>query len=126
MRGEGRGERLSQVDLPDIKGTPVLLVNPGKPLPTADVYAAWDGADRGPLGEDWRAGRNDLQPAAIARIPEIADVLDALGDAELARMSGSGPTCFGLYADEAARDAVAERLSGARPDWWVLPTRLRR
>lgn len=123
-RGEGRGGVLSPVAMPELAGTPVLLVNPGVPLPTARVFAAWDGIDRGPLG-GWEEGRNDLQEPAIRLVPEIADVLAALAGARIARMSGSGATCFGLYASEAERDAAAARIRAANPAWWVSQTRLR-
>jgi 4-diphosphocytidyl-2-C-methyl-D-erythritol kinase len=123
-RGEGRGDRLEPVEIPGLSGTPVLLVNPDIPLPTAPVFRGWDGIDRGPLG-DWEAGRNDLEAPARALVPEIGAVLDALAGARVARMSGSGATCFGLYPNEAARDAAAARISAARPGWWLCQTRLR-
>ena len=123
-RGEGRGDRLGPVEMPDLMGMPVLLVNPRVPLSTAAVFAAWDGADRGPLG-DWRQGRNDLEPAARRLVPEIGAVLEALADASIARMSGSGATCFGLYDSEAVRDAAAARIAAVRPHWWLSQTRLR-
>jgi 4-diphosphocytidyl-2-C-methyl-D-erythritol kinase len=68
MRGEGRGDRLTPLDLPNLAGTPVLLVNPRVAVPTAAVYRGWDGVDRGPL-IDWDAGRNDLEPPARRRLP---------------------------------------------------------
>ncbi|MBV9881932.1 MAG: 4-(cytidine 5'-diphospho)-2-C-methyl-D-erythritol kinase [Sphingomonadaceae bacterium] len=123
-RGEGRGDEIVPVEIPGLSGTPVLLVNPGVPLSTAAVFRAWDGVDRGPLG-DWEAGRNDLEAPAIGLAPEIAEVLEALSGARMARMSGSGATCFGLYEGEAARDAAAARIAAARPGWWVSQTRLR-
>ncbi|MGQ0559584.1 MAG: 4-(cytidine 5'-diphospho)-2-C-methyl-D-erythritol kinase [Sphingosinicella sp.] len=125
MRGEGRGDRLTPVDLPELTGKPLLLVNPGRSLSTRDVFAGWGGEDRGPLGNDWSSGRNDLQPIALRLVPEIADVLTALAGAEIARMSGSGPTCFGLYASTAGRDRAAAGIAAAHPDWWLLATRLR-
>jgi len=123
-RGEGRGDVVRPVDIPKLAGTPVLLVNPGVPLQTAAVFAAWDGIDRGPLC-DWEGGRNDLQAPAIRLVPEIANVLGSLSGARIARMSGSGATCFGLYASEAERDAAAARIRAANPLWWVSQTRLR-
>ena len=123
-RGEGRGDRLMPVEIAGLAGTPVLLVHPGVPLSTAAVFAAWDGIDRGPLG-DWERGRNDLEAAAIGLVPEIAEVLTALAGARLARMSGSGATCFGLYESEAACAAAAARIAAARPGWWVSQSRLR-
>lgn len=122
-RGTRRGDEIEPVEL-GLAGTPVLLVHPGVPLATAAVFAAWDGIDRGPLG-DWQEGRNDLEPAAIFMVPEIREMLEALADASIARMSGSGATCFGLYATEAKRDASAARIRMAHPGWWVSQTRLR-
>ena len=123
-RGEGRGDTLQPLTDDALSGTPVLLVNPCIPLATAAVFSAWDGKDRGPL-DDWREGRNDLEPAAITLVPEIAEVLAVLDDADIARMSGSGATCFALYASEAERDSAAASISETHPDWWTLATRLR-
>jgi 4-diphosphocytidyl-2-C-methyl-D-erythritol kinase len=123
-RAEGAGVRLELVDDPAIAGTPVLLVNPGIELSTREVFERWDGIDRGPLG-DWRDGRNDLEAAAIALVPQVADVLGWLRrqpGADFVRMSGSGATCLALFADEEARDEAA----AAVPDqWWRLGTSLR-
>ena len=124
MRGEGAGDCLRPVDLGNVSGNPVLLVNPGTPLSTAAVFAGWSGDDGGPLG-DWRDGRNDLQEPAIALVPAIADVLDWLGfcpGVTFSRMSGSGATCFALFDSEEARDAAAEATPG---EWWRLSTFLR-
>lgn len=123
-RGGGRGDEVVPIDIPGLAGRPVLLVNPGAPLATAAVFGAWDGIDRGPL-MDWEAGRNDLEAPARTLVPEIGEVLAALCGASIARMSGSGATCFGLYDTEAARDAAAARIRAARPGWWVSQTRLR-
>jgi 4-diphosphocytidyl-2-C-methyl-D-erythritol kinase len=123
-RGTGKGDEIEPVEIAGLSGAPVLLVNPGVPLSTAAVFRAWDGVDRGPLC-DWMEGRNDLQAAAIGLVPEIADALDALSGARVARMSGSGATCFGLYDSEGGRDADAARIAAARPGWWVCQTGLR-
>jgi 4-diphosphocytidyl-2-C-methyl-D-erythritol kinase len=123
-RGEGRGELIEPVEIPGLSGTPVLLVNPNVPLPTGAVFRGWDGVDRGPLG-DWESGRNDLEAPARALVPEIGAVLQALSGARIARMSGSGATCFGLYDSEAARDAAAARISTEKRGWWLSQTRLR-
>lgn len=125
-RGDGRGDRLRPARA--AAGAPVLLVNPLLPLSTAAVFAAWDGVDRGPLPEDPREGRNDLQPPATALCPAVTDVLDVLAarpGATLVRMSGSGATCFALFADAAARDVAAAHVAAARPGWWRLATTLR-
>ena len=124
MRGEGAGDRLSPIDLPDLSGTPVLLVNPRVELATADVFARWDGTDRGALGS-WREGRNDLQPPAITLVPAIEAVLAWLGaqpGVTFTRMSGSGATCFAFFASEESRDAAATAIP---EQWWRLATFLR-
>jgi 4-diphosphocytidyl-2-C-methyl-D-erythritol kinase len=123
-RGEGPGDQLTPIDLPGLSNTPVLLVNPRAALSTAEVFARWDGVDRGPLG-DWRQGRNDLEAAATASVPAIATVLAWLGvqpGAYLCRMSGSGATCFALFDSEAARDSAADAVPR---EWWRMATFLR-
>ena len=123
-RGEGAGDQLRLVDNRSIAGTPVLLVNPAVPLSTAAVFAAWDGLDRGAL-VDWRAGRNDLEAPARALVPEIGEVLDWLSLREgvtVARMSGSGATCFALFDSEGNRDKAA---AACPSNWWHLASFLR-
>jgi 4-diphosphocytidyl-2-C-methyl-D-erythritol kinase len=123
-RGEGAGDRLTSLALPDLSGPPVLLVNPRVPLSTAQVFAGWDGEDRGPLG-DWRRDRNDLEPSAIALVPKIEAVLSWLKEqrgAWFVRMSGSGATCFALFESEEARDSAADAVPR---EWWHLATSLR-
>ena len=123
-RGEGPGDRLVPVSLPELSGIPVLLVNPRVPLSTAEVFARWDGNDRGPL-EGWREGRNDLEAPARSLVPQIGAVLDWLAiqpGATFARMSGSGATCFALFESEDARDAAATSVPC---EWWHLATFLR-
>ena len=131
--GVGVGEELSPVPGLSLGGTPVLLVNPRLPVATGPVFAAWDGIDRGALftGADMRAGllgaRNDLQRAAIAQCPAITDILLELGALRpwLARMSGSGATCFALFDSAAERDAAAATLAERHPDWWTMAGVLR-
>jgi len=125
--GTGIGDRLEPVEL-DLEGVPVLLVNPLVPCPTGRVFQGWDGIDRGPLDPmDWRRGRNDLAPSAIALVPEIDEILAVLRAQlpVLARMSGSGATCFALFAGDAERDAAARRIADDHPGWWVMATSLR-
>ncbi|MBR2173070.1 4-(cytidine 5'-diphospho)-2-C-methyl-D-erythritol kinase [Sphingopyxis sp.] len=131
--GVGVGEELSAVPELRLGGTPVLLVNPRQPVATGPVFAAWDGIDRGPLftGADLRAqllsARNDLQRPAIAQCPAIADILLELGGLRpwLARMSGSGATCFALFDAAAGRDAAAAQLAERHPNWWSMAGTLR-
>lgn len=131
--GTGTGTDLSFVPELALGGTPVLLVNPRAPVATGPVFAAWDGVDRGPLftGADLRAqlfaARNDLQRPAIAGCPAIADVLTELGGLSpwLARMSGSGATCFALFDAAGERDAAARHLEDRRPEWWRMTGALR-
>ena len=123
-RGDGAGDALTLIDDATISGTPVLLVNPRAALSTAAVFAAWDGIDRGPLG-DWREGRNDLTAPARTLVPAIGVILDWLADqprANFIRMSGSGATCFALFDDEQARDTAAAACPAS---WWHLATYLR-
>lgn len=131
-RGEGKGERLAPV-AEGLAGLPMLLLNPRVPLATGPVFAAWDGVDRGPLGrgDPLRAacaGRNDLEAPARALAPVIGEAVERLAAAPgvlLARMSGSGASCFALFADVPARDAADRAIGLARPGWWRLATALR-
>ncbi len=124
--GTGKGDALVAVD--GLAGTPLLLVNPGVAVSTAAVFRTWDGADRGPIGEGdllarARAGRNDLEPPALALAPVIGAVravLDAAPGAMLSRMSGSGATCFALFDD--ARACAAAAVAARARGWWTLET----
>ena len=71
-----------------------------------------------------RDQRNDLQAPAIALQPVIQDVLDALAPSLLARMSGSGATCFGLCHSAENAEALAAQIRDDHPDWWVIATTL--
>lgn len=120
LRGEGRGDALRPG--PDVAGIPLLLVNPRLPLATGPVFAGWDGVDHGPLGADWRLGRNDLTAAAIALQPAIADVLAwlrGLPGTSHVRMSGSGASCFALFEGGTTPDVLPPA------DWWCVSTVLR-
>ncbi|MBB40745.1 MULTISPECIES: 4-(cytidine 5'-diphospho)-2-C-methyl-D-erythritol kinase [Hyphomonas] len=138
---QGEGERIRRA--PDLPRVPALLVNPGLACPTGPVFRAYDEAGGGagfrefgavpPFERVWDLvhwlgnQRNDLQAPAVAAVPEIAGVLDtleALPDVLLARMSGSGATCFALFdTGDAARRAAAQ-LSAERPGWWIRATSL--
>jgi 4-diphosphocytidyl-2-C-methyl-D-erythritol kinase len=121
---------------------PAVLVNPGVPLATKDVFAvfaratsakpsaAFDAVSFAAASVETMlaaltAGTNDLEPAAIALCPQVADALAALNatrDCRLARMSGSGATCFGLYVSEATAAMAAQAIVRAHPEWWVRAT----
>ena len=126
--GTGRGDALVAVD--GLLGTPVLLVNPGVAVSTGAVFGAWDGIDRGPIPDGPLldraiAGRNDLAPPARRLAPVIDAVLALLEAAQgvsIARMSGSGATCFALFQDVGARDVAA--ADAAARGWWTLASRL--
>ena len=122
-RGDGAGDELQLVDA-GVSGSPILLVNPRVALSTAEVFAAWSGDDKGALG-DWRAGRNDLEVAAVEQVPLIGAVLAWLSvqpGVEVARMSGSGATCFALFESEQARDHAEVAVPR---EWWRLSSFLR-
>jgi 4-diphosphocytidyl-2-C-methyl-D-erythritol kinase len=129
--GRGTGTELIPVEN-DLAGMPVLLVNPRVPLRTGPVFKGWDGIDRGALPwgsarEITLAGRNDLEASAIVLCPAIAEVLIALGKTSsiLARMSGSGATCFALYNNQEALSAARDLLSAQNPGWWFMAGKLR-
>ena len=110
----------------------IVLANPGVAVPTGAVFkglATKENSAMGPfegcrdLGDliAWlQDQRNDLEAPARAVAPVIGQVLEALGDALLARMSGSGSTCFGIYPDRAAAGTAAARIRQAYPDWWAV------
>ncbi len=124
---------------PRLPGAGLVLVNPGIQLSTPAVYRARQGGFSPPMRfqtapEDARAlaallaGRtNDLAAAASSLAPEIAAVIAAIGAAPsclIARMSGSGATCFGLFEDVAGAARAASEIQRAHPAWWVASGRL--
>lgn len=118
VRGTGRGDALIGVRQ-DFTRTPLLLVNPGATVATAEVFRRWKGV---------RARGNDLEPPALEIAPVIGEAIDLLNSqagVRLARMSGSGATCFALFDTEASRDAANAAIAARRPDWWRLASRLR-
>ena len=131
-RMQGIGERLSS--LPPLPPLHLCLANPGVPVSTPDTFRALTSPDNAPLpplpempdaaavGRWLATARNDLEPPARALHPAIGTVLAALADTDgclVARMSGSGATCFGLYATAAEAGSAAAALSGGHPGWWV-------
>lgn len=131
--GTGTGGDIHRIETLRLAGMPVLLVNPRQPVSTGPIFKAWDQMDRGPLfvGQDVRgdllAARNDLQRPAVAQCPAIADILTVLGGMRpwLARMSGSGATCFALFDSAADRDSAAAHLAAYHPVWWQCAGQLR-
>jgi len=138
----GVGERVE--DCLGVLPLSLVLVNPGHGLATPDVYRAFAASGalgriprravpKGPWADEralvatLKGAGNDLEAPAIALCPVIAQALKALGAQEncaLARMSGSGATCFGIFADRAAAERAARAIARAEPAWWVKPARL--
>jgi 4-diphosphocytidyl-2-C-methyl-D-erythritol kinase len=136
----GIGEGLLPLNLPRM---PAVLVNPSVAVATRDVFSAlglrsgellvgatdviespaWP--EDGTSINDWIAElalvANDLEAPAIRIQPAIGEVLDVLGGsgALLARMSGSGATCFAIFAEAALAQRAAETILRAHPEWWV-------
>lgn len=110
---------------------PALLVNPRIGVETRQVFAALrlQPGEMKPPGADKTAAsladsRNDLQAPAMGLAPVIADIIGALAALPgclLARMSGSGATCFALFSDASAAKAGAARLTETNPAWWIAP-----
>ena len=136
-RMRGIGEELSPA--PPLPPAWLVLVNPRVPLHTPAVFKARTGAfslpdpltespaDAQALALALATRRNDLTPAAISIAPVVGEMLAALAGSEgclLSRMSGSGATCFGLFATEAAARAAAAGLQSLWPGWWVAPAAL--
>lgn len=126
----GIGEQIEPATLPPAG---ILLANPRRPLLTAAVFAARSGEfgkagrfERMPenaaeLAEALSLRHNDLTSAAFGFLPEIGAILGRLArlpGALLARMSGSGPTCFALFRDRAEADEARATLSAFEPEWW--------
>jgi 4-diphosphocytidyl-2-C-methyl-D-erythritol kinase len=133
----GIGDRLDPA--PPLPDCPALLVNPGVPVPTPAVFRARSGPFSQPgrlsavpagvqgLAAELARRHNDLTQGAISVAPVIAGVLAALeatAGCLLARLSGSGATCFALYPDSEAAARAANRLTATHPAWWVQPCRL--
>ncbi len=124
---DGIGDILTAV--PDMPALHLVLVNPRVPVPTAEVFKRRQENFSAPLPVPEKITpdflgmcRNDLTQAASAVAPEIGDVLQAIGKTNgcrLARMSGSGATCFGFYAEAYLARQAEESLAAAHPSWWI-------
>ncbi|WP_430540779.1 4-(cytidine 5'-diphospho)-2-C-methyl-D-erythritol kinase [Planktotalea arctica] len=134
LRMRGIGEKLSLV--PALPPLWAVLVNPGVALETPPVFNALTVKENPEMEcvpdlqsaaefAGWCASqRNDLQAPAIGLVPVIQDVLNALAPSLLARMSGSGATCFGLCASAEDAEILANFIRANHPDWWVVATTL--
>jgi 4-diphosphocytidyl-2-C-methyl-D-erythritol kinase len=137
-RMRGIGEVIAPVaGLPPLDA---VLVNPGVPVSTPAIFRRLEKRDNPAMPEDlpawpdaaalidWlRTQRNDLQAPAVAEAAVVADVLreiEATQGCGLARMSGSGATCFGLYPDAGQATGAARAIGAVRPGWWVRAVRL--
>jgi 4-diphosphocytidyl-2-C-methyl-D-erythritol kinase len=133
----GTGDRIEP--LAAFPALPCILVNCGAEVSTSAVFRALSRRDNPPMTPSgagfgdpeallgWLAAqRNDLEAAAKALEPRISETLALIADTRplLARMSGSGATCFGFYDDVADAQIAATALTRARPDWYVKRTML--
>lgn len=125
----GIGERVDCKD--NLGAVPAILVNPGFAVSTADIFKAFDSvpSDEQPKPQNWHgdlydiamAGQNDLQEIAISLRPEISNVIAQIAlqnGCRLARMSGSGATCFGLFHTQTQSRAAAQAISAKYPHYW--------
>ena len=138
----GTGDELDEA--PALPALALVLVNPGVPLATAAVFAAFDAGAAGghavarplsnapvnaaALAAELKRRANDLEGPARFLAPAVDAALAALAAAPgclLARMSGSGATCFGLFADAGAARHAAAAIGRAQPAWWVVAAGLR-
>lgn len=137
-RMQGIGEAVTPV--PELPPVWLVLVNPRVEVPTPQVFRALAQRENAPMPAvlpKWReagdlfeflaAQRNDLQEPACQIAPQITQVLQALAQTKgcaLSRMSGSGATCFGLFASQLEAERAAASLKAAAPGWWVVATGL--
>ncbi len=138
----GRGDDIVQID--GLPALPAVLVNPGVALGTGDVFSALGAS---PVSDTYKYGNaapasfgtadelvahiqdagNDLESTAVELTPVIAEVrsaLRAVAGCRLAQMSGSGPTCFGIFGNADEAGAAARAISATHPHWWVVATEL--
>jgi len=127
----GIGEDMTRIS--DFPALALVLGNPMVPVSTPEIFRRLKRRDNPPIGQrtetDWLGFlatlRNDLEPPArslVARIGELSDLLSAEG-ALLTRMTGSGASCFGVFASMGDANRVADRLRHVRPDWYFQATR---
>ena len=132
VRMQGVGEDITPIT--GLPALPAILINPGVAVSTPSVFKALTKKKNTQLEArevslDWlTAQRNDLQGPATSLAPMIAEVVTKLEEtgALLARMSGSGATCFGIFRTMKTAQAIAAMLSEQHPEWWVQATTLNR
>ena len=136
-RMSGIGETLMPLTERHIPSFDIVLVNPGSPVSTPQVFQTLQNTDQStlPLLPDqndhrawltWLVGtRNDLFEPACKLCPDIGFVISQLvhEGAQVARMSGSGATCFGIFDNSQSAAIAAQALQRLHPNWWVCPTR---
>lgn len=133
----GRGEGIEPI--PGLPPAPLVLVNPGIGVSTRDIFANLK--DRVGIGQAakpkpdlsilaladyFKSNRNDLEKPARQIAPVIGETLSAIAanGALRTRMSGSGATCFGLFADDKTAEEAAAKLANDHPTWWVKKARI--
>lgn len=138
VRMQGVGETLTSV--PHLPEAWLVLVNPGVAVATPDVFRGLSRKENAPMPREMppprsaaelaiflHGTRNDLEAPALLLAPVIGAVKSALTvqpGCLIARMSGSGATCFGLFADEESAKTAARVIQGAQPHWWVASARM--
>ena len=130
-RMTGIGEIIEPLEIDHPEG--IVLVNPQIPASTPRVFESLNlqpgqsfGAAIGNV-YDIESWRNDLTAPAVTLVPEIADVIGSLNfqpDIACSRMSGSGATCFGLFASLERAQIAAAAIAEKHPNWWVVATTL--
>lgn len=133
VRMRGIGEKLEQITQSRMSW-PTVLVNPGVSVPTPEVFRRLERKTNPPMPDDileeiynefpdWLGHqRNDLERPAISLAPVISDVLSALRSetgCRIARMSGSGATCYAIFDDNRQAQSAVQALQEAHPDWWA-------
>lgn len=128
--GKGIGTDIHIVNDDVLKDKILLLVNPLQSVSTQAIFANWNGIDKGALhipdGGNLLsaaiAGRNDLTNSAMVECPAIGSLISILreGKAMMARMSGSGATCFAIYDDMAHAEKAALAIKSITPKYWMM------
>lgn len=132
LRAQGTGNQISHLE--GVTSFPMVLVNPGIEVSTPSVFNGLTNKNHTAISDDeikrmpsiaeLSELRNDLAPSAIELAPQIQTVLNILSDTQplLARMSGSGATCFGLYNTIEEAEVASAAIRSERPEWWCVST----